>query len=167
MLWKPRQAEHGPEAPGSEEAREDIAGGHQDAGRSRREPGDGAGRPIPPPPLQGRRPAAGAGRSTPTPRSGSPGAPVGPAAPAVETGSGRVPAGPALPSREVPAVPSLVRLFVQALRELAAAGEPERACMMAAQAWSLLRHDFPREAQRLNGLLHALTGATHPRHAGH
>lgn len=166
MLWQPRQAEHGPEAPGSEAAREDIAGGHKDAGRSRREPGDGAGRPIQPS-LQGRRPAAGVGRSIATPRSGSPGAPAGPAAPAVEAGSGRAPTGPALPSREAPVVPPLVRLFVQALRELDAAGEPERACMMAAQAWSLLRHDFPREAQRLNGLLHALTGATHPRHAGH
>lgn len=61
-------------------------------------------------------------------------------------------------------VPQLVRLFIQVLRELAAAGEKERACMMAAQGWSVLRHGYPREAQRLNGLLHALTGSTHPRH---
>ncbi|GAB6876558.1 hypothetical protein [Thermaerobacter litoralis] len=80
--------------------------------------------------------------------------------PAAPAPSGRGVEGP---TREVdPAVvPPLVRLFVQALRELAAAGETERACMMAAQGWSLLRHGYPREAQRLNGLLHALTGATH------
>lgn len=55
----------------------------------------------------------------------------------------------------------LNRILAGALKELAKAGEAgkERACEMAAQAWVLLREVEPREAERMNALLHRLTGA--------
>lgn len=55
------------------------------------------------------------------------------------------------------AVIALNRVFVRALLALGAAGESEQACRLAAGAWSMLRHTYPREAERLNGALHALT----------
>ena len=58
------------------------------------------------------------------------------------------------------ALAALNRLFVQALRCMGDAGEIDAACRLAAQGWSLLRHDQPKEAERLNGVMHNLT---HPR----
>lgn len=55
------------------------------------------------------------------------------------------------------AVSVLNRLLVRTLLALGAAGEAEQACRLAAEAWSTLRHAHPREAERLNGALHALT----------
>lgn len=55
-----------------------------------------------------------------------------------------------------PVVSALNRLLARALRGLAEAGEGDAACRLAGEAWSLLRHRYPREAQRMNGLLHAL-----------
>lgn len=52
---------------------------------------------------------------------------------------------------------SLDRLFIQALLRLGDAEDTDFACRLAAQAWSLLRHDYPREARRLNDVLHGLT----------
>mgnify|MGYP001555384857 CR=1 FL=1 len=52
---------------------------------------------------------------------------------------------------------ALNRLFVQALLRLGDAGEIDAACRLAAQGWSLLRHDQPKEAERLNGAMHNLT----------
>ena len=52
---------------------------------------------------------------------------------------------------------ALNRLFVQALLRLGDAGETDAACRLAAQGWSLLRHDQPKEAERLNGAMHNLT----------
>jgi hypothetical protein len=51
----------------------------------------------------------------------------------------------------------LNKVLAKALRELAGAGRAHEACALAAEAWSLLRHDAPKEAERLNGLLHYLT----------
>lgn len=51
----------------------------------------------------------------------------------------------------------LNQLLLKVLRELAAAGKQDEACSYAGQAWSVLRHEFPREAERHNGLLHYLT----------
>ena len=53
------------------------------------------------------------------------------------------------------------RLFLRALLELAEAGDAQRhtACSLAASAWSALRQSQPREAERFNGVLHALTRA--------
>ncbi|MHB8425525.1 MAG: hypothetical protein ACYDB9_10330 [Gammaproteobacteria bacterium] len=56
----------------------------------------------------------------------------------------------------------LNRLFMQALLALGEAGEPERACRLAAAGWTTLRRQHPREAERLNGTLHALTRTSHP-----
>ncbi len=58
---------------------------------------------------------------------------------------------------------ALNRLFVQALLRMGDAGEIDAACRLAAQGWSLLRHDQPKEAERLNGVMHNLT---HPRRHG-
>ena len=52
---------------------------------------------------------------------------------------------------------SLNRLFIQALLRMGDAGEIDAACRLAAQGWSLLRHDHEREAERLNGVMHNLT----------
>ncbi len=51
----------------------------------------------------------------------------------------------------------LNRVFTQALLRLGDRGEIDAACRLAAQGWSLLRHDQPKEAQRLNGVMHSLT----------
>ena len=59
---------------------------------------------------------------------------------------------------------ALNRHFMRALLALGEGGERQRdtACSIAASAWSALRHSHPREAERLNGVLHALTHSTHP-----
>jgi hypothetical protein len=54
---------------------------------------------------------------------------------------------------------SLNHLFMQALLRMGDAGEIDAACRLAAQGWSLLRHDRPKEAERLNGVMHNLTGS--------
>lgn len=51
----------------------------------------------------------------------------------------------------------LNRLFMQALLRMGDAGDIDAACRLAAQGWSLLRHDQPKEAERLNGVMHNLT----------
>ncbi len=53
-------------------------------------------------------------------------------------------------------IAELNRLFVRALLLAGKAGEAESACRIAAAGWSKLRHDYPREAERLNGAMHAL-----------
>ncbi|MGH8362839.1 MAG: DUF2249 domain-containing protein [Gammaproteobacteria bacterium] len=58
---------------------------------------------------------------------------------------------------------ALNRQLLRALLALGECGAPQRdtACSIAAVAWSALRHAHPREAERLNGVLHALTQSTH------
>lgn len=53
-------------------------------------------------------------------------------------------------------IAELNRLFVRALLLAGEAGEAESASRIAAAGWSKLRHDYPREAERLNGAMHAL-----------
>lgn len=57
---------------------------------------------------------------------------------------------------------SLNHCLLRVLLLLGEAGAPQRdqACRIAAAAWSELRHTYPREAERLNGVLHALTQST-------
>lgn len=55
----------------------------------------------------------------------------------------------------------LNRIFVRTLRMLGDAGERDPACRLAAEGWSRLRHHHPREAERLNGVLHYLTHSKH------
>ncbi len=52
---------------------------------------------------------------------------------------------------------SLNRLFIEALLHIGDAGDIDGACRLAARGWSLLRHDQPDEAQRLNAAMHNLT----------
>ena len=54
----------------------------------------------------------------------------------------------------------LNRLFVRSLRGMADAGQVDEACRIAAEGWSRLRHVAPREAERLNGVMHYMTGVT-------
>ncbi len=66
------------------------------------------------------------------------------------------------------AIATLNRLFVQALVRIGKCGDAndiDAACRLAAQGWSALRHDWPREAERLNGVMHSLTGPRHTRPA--
>ena len=54
-------------------------------------------------------------------------------------------------------VAGLNRLLIVALVALARAGPADEACRIAARAWSLLRHNNAREAERLTAALHSLT----------
>ena len=51
---------------------------------------------------------------------------------------------------------ALARLLADALVALGRAGQPEAANRIAGRAWSALRRDHPREAERLNNLMHGL-----------
>ena len=53
-------------------------------------------------------------------------------------------------------VDRLTTVLVRTLRQLGMAGEPEAANRLAAEAYAALRHDEPRAAQRLNGVMHLL-----------
>ncbi|MFA5551521.1 MAG: DUF2249 domain-containing protein [Trueperaceae bacterium] len=55
------------------------------------------------------------------------------------------------------ALAKLSRLFDESLRGLGDAGEKDAACDLAARAWTLLRHTWPKEGERFNGTLHYLT----------
>lgn len=54
---------------------------------------------------------------------------------------------------------SLNKILARTLRALGDAGQSERASELAAEAWSLLRTDHPKEAERMNGILHYLNDA--------
>jgi hypothetical protein len=54
-------------------------------------------------------------------------------------------------------VDGLARLADDAVRLLAAAGEVDAACRLAARAWWLAEPRAPRAANRLNATLHHLT----------
>src|SRR5690606_38460513 len=51
-------------------------------------------------------------------------------------------------------VGTLGKLLARALRSLGDAGEREKACEFAAEAWAALRREHPKEAERMNGVLH-------------
>jgi uncharacterized protein (DUF2249 family) len=51
-------------------------------------------------------------------------------------------------------IDGLTRVLARACRKLAHAGEREEAGQLAADAWALLRHTNPVQAQRLDGTLH-------------
>jgi hypothetical protein len=52
---------------------------------------------------------------------------------------------------------AMVRLLDRALRELGDAGEKERACRLAAEAYAALEKSNPKLAERFTGTLHHLT----------
>ena len=51
-------------------------------------------------------------------------------------------------------IDGLTRVLSRACRQLAHAGQPEEAGRLAADAWALLRHTNPVQAQRLDGIMH-------------
>ena len=53
-------------------------------------------------------------------------------------------------------VSELVKVLSRALRALGNEGHADVASRLAAQAWVLLRHEHPVDAERLSGLLHYL-----------
>ena len=53
-------------------------------------------------------------------------------------------------------VSELVKVLSRALRALGNDGHADAASRFAAQAWVLLRHEHPVDAERLSGLLHYL-----------
>ncbi len=53
----------------------------------------------------------------------------------------------------------MARLLDRALRELGDAGETERACRLAAEAYAALETSDPKLAERFTGTLHHLTCA--------
>ncbi len=55
------------------------------------------------------------------------------------------------------ATPAIIRLLDQALRELGEAGQTERACRLAAEAYAALEQTHPQLAERFTGTLHYLT----------
>lgn len=52
---------------------------------------------------------------------------------------------------------NLINVLRKSLRLLGENGPNDEACLLAAEAWSVLRHQHPKEAERFNGLLHYLT----------
>lgn len=56
---------------------------------------------------------------------------------------------------------TLNRILAKALRELGARGARERACELAAEAWTTLRRVDAKEAELMNSVLHQLTSAGH------
>lgn len=51
----------------------------------------------------------------------------------------------------------LNRLLIRAVKALGDEGQTDLACRIAAEAWRVLRHERPAEAEKLNGALHYLT----------
>ncbi|HET7027805.1 MAG TPA: hypothetical protein VFI28_08945 [Candidatus Limnocylindrales bacterium] len=72
--------------------------------------------------------------------------------------SGRPPGAASATDAGTPeaAVERLTTALIRALRCLGAAGEAVEASRIAADAWSAVRHDQPRAADRLNGVMHHL-----------
>ncbi len=70
-------------------------------------------------------------------------------------------ASAATPQASADCLGAIDRLFVRALKALGDEGQTEIACRIAAEAWSVIRKDFPNEAERFNGALHYLSRATH------
>lgn len=55
---------------------------------------------------------------------------------------------------EPDAVAALTKVLVRAVRELADAGEPRRAGVLAADGWAIVRGEHPRAAAHLDGAMH-------------
>lgn len=53
-------------------------------------------------------------------------------------------------------ITELTAVLAKSLRALGKAGQPDEASRLGATGWSLLRHDQPREAEKINGTMHYL-----------
>jgi uncharacterized protein (DUF2249 family) len=66
---------------------------------------------------------------------------------------------PAVPAPDTDAatiVDALTRILARACRQLGNANHPSEAARLAAEGWSLLRHSYLKDAERLNGSMHYL-----------
>ncbi|WP_242448584.1 DUF2249 domain-containing protein [Cellulomonas sp. WB94] len=59
-----------------------------------------------------------------------------------------------MPAEAADVVDGLSRVLSRACRQLAEAGQPQRAGRLAADGWVLLRRTHPVQAQRLDGTMH-------------
>ncbi|HEX5333863.1 MAG TPA: DUF2249 domain-containing protein [Cellulomonas sp.] len=59
-----------------------------------------------------------------------------------------------MPADSADVVDGLSRVLSRACRQLAEAGQPQRAGRLAADGWVLLRRSHPVQAQRLDGTMH-------------
>ena len=59
-----------------------------------------------------------------------------------------------MPTEAADVVDGLSRVLSRACRQLAEAGQPQRAGRLAADGWVLLRRTHPVQAQRLDGTMH-------------
>ncbi len=55
----------------------------------------------------------------------------------------------------------LTALLAEALKRLHALGDADTASTLAARAWSVLRTAHPKQAHKMDGLLHLFTGVLH------
>lgn len=55
----------------------------------------------------------------------------------------------------------LTALLGEALRRVHELGDPQSASRICAKAWSILRSSHPKEAHKMDGLLHLFTGVLH------
>ena len=53
-------------------------------------------------------------------------------------------------------ITELTAVLAKSLRALGKAGQPDEASRLGATGWSLLRHEHPREAEKINGTMHYL-----------
>ena len=53
-------------------------------------------------------------------------------------------------------ITELTAVLAKSLRALGKAGQPDEASRLGATGWSLLQHDHPREAEKINGTMHYL-----------
>ena len=53
-------------------------------------------------------------------------------------------------------ITELTAVLAKSLRALGKAGQPDEVSRLGATGWSLLRHDHPREAEKINGTMHYL-----------
>ena len=53
-------------------------------------------------------------------------------------------------------ITELTAVLAKSLRALGKADQPDEASRLGATGWSLLRHDHPREAEKINGTMHYL-----------
>ena len=60
------------------------------------------------------------------------------------------------------AIAALTATLGEALRALAAAGQPASACRLGGRAYAALRREHPVEAQRINALMHRLARMSDP-----
>jgi uncharacterized protein (DUF2249 family) len=64
-------------------------------------------------------------------------------------------------SDDPPALDAFTAVLADALRVLAASGQPEEANRLAGRAYVSLRREHPAQAQRINALMHGLARTSH------